>query len=127
MSEEADAALETAAETELAPERVRGLAEAGEAELIDVRVDYEWEEGRLAGARHIEVNELTANADSIPKDRTVIFYCRGGNRSGMAAQAFREAGWDAHNMAGGIRAWADAGLPLEPEDGSVADSRPPSA
>src|SRR5687767_15742179 len=115
------------AETELPPERVRELAEAGEAELIDVRVDYEWEAGHLAGARHVEVNELTAQADSIPKGRKVVFYCRGGNRSGMAAQAFREAGWDAHNMAGGISAWVEAGLPLEPEDGSVAEGRPPEA
>lgn len=131
MSEEVEAAAEDEApyspETELAPERVRELVDAGEAELIDVRVDYEWEAGHLAGARHVEVNELTAQADSIPKDRSVIFYCRGGDRSGMAAQAFREAGWDTHNMAGGIRAWAEAGLPLEPKDGSVAERLPPEA
>jgi rhodanese-related sulfurtransferase len=111
-------------ETQLAPERVRELAQAGEAELIDVRRDYEWDAGRIEGARHIEVNDLTAQADSIPKDRTVIFYCRGGSRSGMAADAFREAGYDAHNMAGGLRAWAEAGLPLEPENGEVAEARP---
>ena len=128
MSENAEA-TETPAtsETELPPERVRELAESGQAELIDVRREYEWEEGRLPGARRIEMNELTANADSLPRDRSVVFYCRSGNRSGMAAAAFREAGYDAHNMAGGIAAWADAGLPLEPEDGHVAEARPPSA
>jgi len=126
MADQGKRAVETT-DTELAPERVAELVRSGEAELIDVRVDYEWEAGRLAGARQIEVNELTARAESIPKDRPVVFYCRGGNRSGMAAQAFREAGWDAHNMAGGAVAWAEAGLPLEPEDGVVADSRPPSA
>jgi rhodanese-related sulfurtransferase len=111
-------------EVHLAPERVRELAESGEADLIDVRRDYEWETGRIAGARHIEVNDLTAQATSIPKDRPVIFYCRGGSRSGMAADAFCEADYDAHNMEGGLRAWADAGLPLEPEDGDVAEPRP---
>ena len=121
MSEEAQA------EIELPPQRVAELRDAGEVELIDVRVDYEWEAGRLAGARHVEINELTAQADSIPKDRRVVFYCRGGNRAGMAAQAFREAGYDAHNMAGGIAAWVEAGLPLEPEDGTVAEGRPPTA
>jgi rhodanese-related sulfurtransferase len=128
MSEKADA-TETAAtsETELAPERVRELAESGETELIDVRREYEWEEGRLPGARHIEVNELTAQSDSIPKDRPVVFYCRSGNRSGMAAAAFREAGYEAHNMAGGITAWAQAGYELEPEGGKVAEQRPPTA
>ena len=115
------------AETELAPERVQELADAGKADLIDVRREYEFEQGHLPGARQIEVNELTAQADSIPRDRTVVFYCRSGNRSGMAAAAFREGGWDAHNMAGGITAWAEGGLPLEPEDGHVAVPRPPTA
>jgi len=114
-------------DTDLAPGRVAEMVTAGEAELIDVRQDYEWEAGRIAGARHVEVNALTAEAKSIPRDRPVVFYCRSGNRSGMAAHAFREAGWDAHNMAGGIVAWADAGLGLEPDDGTVADTRPPSA
>jgi rhodanese-related sulfurtransferase len=39
----------------------------------------------------------------------------------MATQAFRAAGWDAYNMNGGIRLWAERGLPLEPDDGHVAD------
>ena len=129
MSDNAEATETSSSpsETELAPERVRELAESGEADLIDVRREYEWEEGRIGGARQIEMNELTANADSIPKDRPVVFYCRSGNRSGMAATAFREAGYDAHNMAGGITAWAEAGFPLEPEGGRVAEARPPSA
>jgi rhodanese-related sulfurtransferase len=117
----------TAAQTELAPARVAELAAAGEIELIDVRLNYEWEAGRLAGARHVEVNELTGEAESIPRERAVVFYCRGGNRSAMAAQAFREAGWEAYNMAGGVSAWAQAGLPLEPEGGHVAGTRPPTA
>ena len=106
------------------PERVAELAESGEAELIDVRRDYEHEAGHIAGSRHIEVNELTSEADSIPKDRTVIFYCRGGSRSGMAAEAFRGAGFDAHNMEGGLSAWNEQGLPLEPTDGEVTEVRP---
>jgi rhodanese-related sulfurtransferase len=114
-------------QTELAPERVRELVNSGSAELIDVRRDHEFAEGHLAGARQIEMNDLTAQSESIPKDRTVVFYCRSGNRSGMAAAAFREAGYDAHNMAGGITAWAEAGYPLEPEAGRVAEARPPSA
>ncbi len=103
---------------------VSALAEAGEIELIDVRQGYEWDAGRIAGARHIEVNELTQAADSIAKDRTVVFYCRTGNRSAMAAEAFTQAGFDARNMTGGLTAWFEQGLPLEPADGSVAEPRP---
>jgi rhodanese-related sulfurtransferase len=39
----------------------------------------------------------------------------------MATEAFLGAGFDAHNMAGGLLEWAAAGLPLEPEDGYVAE------
>jgi rhodanese-related sulfurtransferase len=105
-------------ETELDPKRASEIVAEG-AELIDVRRDYEWEGGRIAGARHVEVNDLVSAADSIPRDRPVIFYCRSGSRSGMAAAAFREAGRDAYNMAGGLEAWVEDGLEIEPEDGEV--------
>ncbi len=118
-------AEEVLRETELSPERATELI-AGGATLIDVRRAIEWDAGRLAGARHIEMNDLTAAADSIPRDRPVLFYCRGGNRSAMAAEAFREAGYDAYNMAGGLQAWADEERPLEPEDGEVIAPPPPS-
>jgi rhodanese-related sulfurtransferase len=49
-----------------------------------------------------------------------VFYCRSGSRSAMAAQAFSGAGWDAHNMSGGLLEWSSAGLPIEPDDGYVA-------
>ena len=109
---------------ELSPERVAELHEAGDAELIDVRQDYEHEAGRIADTRHIEINALTANAESIPRDRPVVFYCRSGSRSGMAAEAFAQAGWDAHNLAGGLIAWVERGLPIEPSGGEVAGQRP---
>jgi rhodanese-related sulfurtransferase/SAM-dependent methyltransferase len=111
-------------ETELAPERVAEMLDRAQAKLIDVRHDYEWSEGRIPGARHIEVNQLAAAAPSIPQDRPVVFYCRSGSRSGMAADAFREAGYDAYNLAGGMVAWAERGLALEPPSGSVAEPRP---
>jgi rhodanese-related sulfurtransferase len=50
----------------------------------------------------------------------VVFYCRSGSRSAMATEAFRGAGFDAHNMVGGLLEWNAAGLPLEPADGYVA-------
>jgi len=109
---------------EIDPADVAAKAEAGEIELIDVRRDYEHEAGRIAGSRNVEMNDLTAQSDSIPKDRPVVFYCRGGSRSAMAAEAFSQAGFDAHNMTGGIVAWAEQGLPLEPEGGEVAGPRP---
>ena len=105
----------------LSPERAREMIDGGGIELIDVRRDYEWDAGHLPDARHIEVNELTSRADDIPREGPVIFVCRAGNRSGMAAEAFRQAGWDAYHVEGGLQAWVAAGLPL---DGEVAETRP---
>ncbi|MDQ3758964.1 MAG: rhodanese-like domain-containing protein [Actinomycetota bacterium] len=122
MAETAEEVPETGLEID--PAEVAAKAEAGEIELIDVRRDYEHEAGRIAGARQIEMNELTAQAGSLPKDRPIVFYCRGGSRSAMAAEAFSQAGFDARNMTGGLSAWIEQGLPLEPADGKIAGPRP---
>ena len=108
-------------DVDVSPEDVRARYERGEIELIDVREGYEHAAGRIAGARHIELERVASQAPTIDKDRPVVFYCRLGARSGMAANAFRRAGWQAYSMDGGIEAWARAGLPLEPDDGHVAD------
>jgi rhodanese-related sulfurtransferase len=106
---------------EVSPERAAELIRDGAVQLVDVREPYEVEAGRLEGARHIELERLASQADSLDKERPVIFYCRLGSRSGMATQAFLASGWDAYNMRGGITEWAGRGLPLAPEGGTVAD------
>jgi rhodanese-related sulfurtransferase len=102
-------------------EEVRERHARGEIQLIDVREPYEHEAGRIAGARHVELERLAANAETLERDRPLVFYCRLGARSGMAANAFRRAGYDAYSMVGGIAAWDEQGLPLEPTHGHVAD------
>ena len=106
---------------QLSPEEVKQLLDGGEVELVDVRERYEWDAGRIPGARHVELERLASQAETIGQGRPVVFQCRLGSRSGLATQAFRASGWEAYNLAGGISAWAEAGLPLEPEDGYVAD------
>lgn len=108
-------------ERDVSPERVSEMLERDAIELIDVREPYEREAGYIAGSRHIELERLASEAETIPRDRTVVFHCRMGARSGLAARAFETAGFDARNMEGGIQAWVDAGLPIEPEDGRVAE------
>ncbi|MFI5004070.1 MAG: rhodanese-like domain-containing protein [Solirubrobacterales bacterium] len=90
-------------------------------QLIDVRENYERQAGHIKGSRHIELNQLTAQAATIATDRPVVFYCRIGSRSDMAAQAFRASGFHAHSMSGGLVRWAQEGRPLSPADGHVAD------
>ena len=107
-------------EVHLDPTRVRELHESGAAQLIDVRRPGEVAAGHIAGSVHIEMGEVGARSDEIARDRPVIFYCRVGARSALVTDAFRNAGYDARNLAGGLEAWAEQGLPLEPEDGTVA-------
>jgi rhodanese-related sulfurtransferase len=115
---------ETAADAQisLSPERVAELLDRGEVQVIDVRAEAEWEAGHIPGATHIELDQVPAHTDAIEKGEPVVFQCRGGSRSELVASAFRESGWDAHNMEGGLRAWSERGLPLEPEGGQVLES-----
>jgi rhodanese-related sulfurtransferase len=102
------------------PAEVAALLADDAISLIDVRQRYEHEAGRIAGTRLIELSDLGAEAATIDRERPVVFYCRSGSRSAMATQAFRQAGYDAYNMSGGLLEWEAAGLPLEPDGGYVA-------
>jgi rhodanese-related sulfurtransferase len=90
-------------------------------QVIDVREAYEREAGRIAGTEHIPMNELTARAGEIDKQRPVVFYCRVGSRSDLAAQAFRASGYRAASMRGGLVRWTQEQRPISPADGYVAD------
>ena len=68
--------------------------------MVDVREPYEREAGHIADTRHIPMVELTSRAAEIDRDLPVVFYCRVGARSDMAAQAFRASGYRAHVDAG---------------------------
>lgn len=106
---------------EISREEARKLVAEG-AQLVDVRADHEWEAGRIAGATHVPLPELPERLGEIDKDRPVVVYCRGGNRSSMAAAALADAGYDAAKLSEGIVGWSEQELPLEPEDGYVAES-----
>lgn len=94
------------------PAEVHGLADAV---LIDVREDDEWEAGHAPDAVHLPLSRLTA--DDLPPERTLAVICRVGGRSARAVDALRAAGFDAVNVAGGMRAWSAAGLPVVRDDG----------
>lgn len=106
---------------EVSRDEAQKLIEEG-AQLVDVRADHEWEAGRIAGATHLPLAELAERTGEIDKDRPVVLYCRGGTRSTMATDALAEAGFDVAKLSEGIVGWSEADLPLEPDDGYVAES-----
>jgi len=104
---------------EIAPHDAKARLDAGEVQVVDVREPAEWEVGRIPNpaVRHIPLGSLQQEAATIDRERPVVFQCRVGARSLMAAQAFRNAGYEAYSLTGGLIAWQAAGLPL---DGGVA-------
>jgi rhodanese-related sulfurtransferase len=117
MSDRADTA-----EIEVDPQRVADWLGADRGvQLIDVRESYEREAGHIEDTRHVALADLSAQAGTIERERPVVFYCRLGSRSQMAAQAFRVAGYEAYTMSGGLVRWAEEDRPLSPEGGYVAD------
>src|SRR5262245_44950270 len=81
--------------------------------LIDVRRPDEFDEARVPGARLIPLGELVERIEEVPTEGTVFVICATGVRSAKAAAHFRSLGIDAINVAGGTRAWMEAGLPIE--------------
>jgi rhodanese-related sulfurtransferase len=109
-------------QTDVEPgELVDWMQRDGGLQVIDVREPYEREAGYIAGSAHIPLVELSARAGEIDRERPVVFYCRVGSRSDMAAQAFRASGYNAASMRGGLVRWTQEQRPLTPENGYVAD------
>ena len=90
------------------------LIDAG-ALLIDVREPREWDQSRIPRSVLRPLSTINDWYAELPRDRTVIVSCRSGNRSARVVQALiDQAGFDdVHNLAGGIIAWAEAGLAVE--------------
>ncbi len=82
--------------------------------VLDVREQWEYDEGHIPGVTLIPMGEVPARLAEIPTDREVIVTCRSGNRSGQVTDYLRQAGFDnVHNMDGGILAWEQAGFEVE--------------
>jgi rhodanese-related sulfurtransferase len=85
---------------------------AGDAVLLDVREQHEWDAGHAPQARHLAMSELAGRICEIPSDVPVICVCHVGGRSAAVSQALTRAGFTALNLSGGMAAWEAAGLPV---------------
>ncbi len=93
---------------------VAEIKERDDVVLLDVREQWEYDEGHIPGVTLIPMAEVAGRMSEIPTDKEVIVTCRSGNRSGQVAEFLRSQGYDnVHNMAGGILAWEAAGLPVD--------------
>ena len=93
---------------ELTPRQLASrLASREDFDLIDVREPYEWDIGRIPGARLIPLGDLAAAMPSLDSRRELVVYCRSGVRSADATRRLRAAGFRATNLTGGILRWSD--------------------
>jgi molybdopterin/thiamine biosynthesis adenylyltransferase len=91
-------------------------ASSGGPVLIDVRERDEYEQGFVPRAQWIPRGFLELKIeDAVPeRDREVILYCAGGTRSALAARSLQDLGYTrVSSMAGGFRAWKNAGFPFD--------------
>lgn len=103
---------------EITPQEARDRLSRGGATMVDVRDDDEWRQGHVPGAAHVTRGMLEFGIeDVVPSpDSEVILYCAAGSRSLLAGQTLRSLGYGkVFSMTGGIRAWREAGLPVERE------------
>ena len=89
--------------------------------LLDVRNADEWEAGHAPGAKWVPLRELESARFSLPINRRIVCVCRSGSRSARAAAELIQMGFEAVNMAGGMRAWIAQGLPVVKDDGSPGE------
>jgi len=85
-----------------------------DALVIDVRDPGEYGAGHILGAKNVPVSRLDDGELAKRKERPVIVYCDGGERSSKAMAALKKQGFTrVVNLSGGLRAWQQAGLPVE--------------
>jgi adenylyltransferase/sulfurtransferase len=101
---------------ELTPRQLAARLDAREEfDLIDVREPYEWDIGRIPGARLVPLGDLAAAMPALDGSRELVIYCRSGIRSADATRRLRAAGFRATNLAGGILRWSDDVDPSVPK------------
>lgn len=79
--------------------------------ILDVRENDEVATGMIPGALHVPMGQLGQRLSELSPTQPIIVVCRSGRRSAVAAAALVDAGFTADTMAGGMDAWALAGLP----------------
>jgi rhodanese-related sulfurtransferase len=87
--------------------------------LLDVREQHEWAAGHAPEAEHLPMGEVRADHPLLAdRQRPIVCICRSGARSRRVTEVLVGAGWQAVNMAGGMKAWAAAGLPVVDDVGT---------
>jgi phage shock protein E len=99
----------------LSPEQFKE-ALTGDAQLVDVRRQEEFDSGHIKGAVLVPVQELSQealDAAKVVKEKKVLLYCRSGSRSAHAGHHMKVMGYNVQHLDGGILAWKEKGFSVE--------------
>ncbi len=95
--------------------------------VLDIRPDEEWQTvGNIPGAVGSSEDDASEKVKQIDEDTTVVVVCEDGERSVKVAEALRESGRDAVSLEGGMAAWVDNDMPMQPTEDPVLASDPGS-
>ena len=95
------------------PDRLAELTSSAGAQVVDVRAQARRGDGFIPGSRHIPTGELSAEATTLDRDRSVVFYGDADDDVLGLTEAFRAAGFTAYALAGGVGEWERSGRPLD--------------
>jgi rhodanese-related sulfurtransferase len=122
---------------ELTPRQLAAEIASGQSLVVDIRDVRElWRDGTIPSSRHAPRGMLEFWADptseyhreAFDPNRRVVLFCAGGQRSALAATALQDIGYkDVAHLAGGFRAWRQAGQPLVTVEPSPGGNRPRSS
>lgn len=86
--------------------------DAGEARVIDVREQWEYAEGHVAGSVWVPMALVPVKLEEFRGTSPAYVICRTGNRSGQVVMWLARQGIEAINVDGGIVAWVQHGHPV---------------
>jgi len=101
---------------QVTPQEAVMLFNHEDALVLDVRENSEFNDGHIAKARHIPLGQLKSRLNELEKfkDKPIVAVCRSGSRSRHACSMLKKSGFDkTYNLAGGMVAWEQAGLPTK--------------
>ncbi len=88
------------------------LEQDGNAVILDVRTDEEWQDGHIPGTLHIDIYKgqgFIEEVEKLDKDKTYYVYCKAGGRSAQACSLMQQLGFqNTYNLVGGFMKWQGA-------------------
>lgn len=99
---------------EIDAEGLKKMFDDGEdIRLIDVRSQAEYQQGIIEGGEFMPLHTLPMHINEMSDEKTIVFYCRTGARSGQACAFLKQnTGVEALNLSGGIVRWYQSGFPV---------------